>query len=432
MFAAVVLRGFIRAAPASRLSTVAARQCALGLKTWAPLASNVKTPIQAWGWDYLQRQKSLHRPIAPHLTVYKPMLTWMLSGLHRITGVAMGTTIAILSVGLLVVPFDFTAMINFIRDLHLPALLVYAVKYAIAWPLTYHTLNGVRFLGFDLAKGTDIPTVYKTGWTVVALSVVSLNIWEMIVVYCLYSLANTLRRIFIAEVPTIAIDWVQIEVNTTPLCDEFIAHRVGLIPLTSDQVVDRMRYTRDCQCDDFCSECAVELTLNHKCTDDKSHSATTAAMVSKDSRVVPACGIHKKLLEEYGEYEDILIAKMRKGQQLKLRCFARKGFGKEHAKWNPTASVSFEYDPDNALRHTDYPKPEEWPKSEYSSLHGNLRESPTVDVGGEPRKFWMGVESSGALKAENIVLSGLAVLKEKLNDIRTQLANEESKMFLII
>ncbi|CDW52222.1 DNA directed RNA polymerase II subunit [Trichuris trichiura] len=246
------------------------------------------------------------------------------------------------------------------------------------------------------------------------------------------SLANTLRRIFIAEVPTIAIDWVQIEVNTTPLCDEFIAHRVGLIPLTSDQVVDRMRYTRDCQCDDFCSECAVELTLNHKCTDDKSHSATTAAMVSKDSRVVPACGIHKKLLEEYGEYEDILIAKMRKGQQLKLRCFARKGFGKEHAKWNPTASVSFEYDPDNALRHTDYPKPEEWPKSEYSTLPGNLKESPTVDVGGEPRKFWMGVESSGALKAENIVLSGLAVLKEKLNDIRTQLSNEESKMFLII
>uniref|UniRef100_A0A5S6QW42 DNA-directed RNA polymerase II subunit RPB3 n=1 Tax=Trichuris muris TaxID=70415 RepID=A0A5S6QW42_TRIMR len=246
------------------------------------------------------------------------------------------------------------------------------------------------------------------------------------------SLANSLRRIFIAEVPTIAIDWVQVEVNTTPLCDEFIAHRIGLIPLASDQVVDRMRYTRDCQCDDFCSECAVELTLNHKCTDEKTHSATTAAMVSKDSRVVPACGIHKKMVEEYGEYEDILVAKMRKDQQLKLRCFARKGFGKEHAKWNPTASVSFEYDPDNALRHTDYPKPEEWPKSEYSRLTGNLRESPTVDVGGEPRKFWMGVESTGALKAENIVLSGLNVLKQKLTDLQTQLSIEESKIYLII
>ncbi|KAK6035492.1 hypothetical protein COOONC_27003, partial [Cooperia oncophora] len=36
----------------------------------------VKTPIQEWGWAYLQRQKALGRPIAPHLTVYKPQLTW--------------------------------------------------------------------------------------------------------------------------------------------------------------------------------------------------------------------------------------------------------------------------------------------------------------------------------------------------------------------
>lgn len=103
------------------------------------------------------------------------------------------------------------------------------------------------------------------------------------------SIANALRRVMIAEVPTIAIDLVEIEVNSSVLNDEFISHRLGLIPLTSERAMS-MRFSRDCDAcdgDGQCEFCSVEFYLRVKCLSDQTLDVTSKDLLSSDHTVVP-------------------------------------------------------------------------------------------------------------------------------------------------
>lgn len=160
--------------------------------------------------------------------------------------------------------------------------------------------------------------------------------------------ANSLRRIMQAEVPTIAIDLVEVELNTSVLADEFIAHRLGLIPLNSKSASE-LNYGRDCDCEQYCDQCSVTLTLHARSTSDEIMKVYARDLVV-DGRLGSSVGTPViSDPEGYG----CLIAKLRKGQELKLSCIAKKGIAKEHAKWMPTSAVGFEYDPHNKLHHLD-------------------------------------------------------------------------------
>ena len=75
------------------------------------------------------------------------------------------------------------------------------------------------------------------------------------------TVANALRRIIISEVPTMAIDKVEISENTSALHDEFIAHRCGLIPIVSDEVA-RYNTIDACDCAAGCPKCTVFFELD--------------------------------------------------------------------------------------------------------------------------------------------------------------------------
>ncbi|KAJ3411574.1 45 kDa subunit of RNA polymerase II [Chytridiales sp. JEL 0842] len=224
------------------------------------------------------------------------------------------------------------------------------------------------------------------------------------------SVANALRRIMIAEVPTMAIDLVEIENNTSVLVDEMISHRLGLIPLVSN-AMSGIIYTRDCTCQQYCSMCSVELLLNVRCESDRNRDVTSRDLISA----------HESIRPYHADDNDpgVLICKLRKGQEVKIRCIAKKGTMKEHAKWSPVAAVAFEYDPHNKLKHTNYWVENdvklEWPVGPNGEEEPEPKPDEPFDFNAKPEKFYFTVEGTGVMDPKEIVISGLKMLQAKLS-----------------
>ena len=126
------------------------------------------------------------------------------------------------------------------------------------------------------------------------------------------SLANTIRR-SVLEIPVLAIDEVEIFKNDSALFDEFLAHRLGLVPLVTEKTFTE----RDkCTCKGKgCGKCSVDLKIQIK-------GPCTVYSKELKGKVSPV-------------QEKIPIVVLNEGQELELVARARLGRGSEHIKFSP-------------------------------------------------------------------------------------------------
>ena len=113
---------------------------------------------------------SENRPLSPHLQVYRPQITSVLSILHRITGVVLALG-ALLLVYWLVAAASGDSAFETAQNL-IGSFLGRLFLFGWTFALFYHFSNGIRHLAWDWGIGFEIETVTKSGWAVIISSVV--------------------------------------------------------------------------------------------------------------------------------------------------------------------------------------------------------------------------------------------------------------------
>lgn len=111
-----------------------------------------------------------NRPLSPHLQVYRPQLTSILSILHRLTGVVLAIGTLLLVWWLIAAatgPEAYDTVQGFIGSIIGRIMLL-----GWTFSLFYHLANGIRHLGWDAGRGFELGTAYMTGWLVVIAAVV--------------------------------------------------------------------------------------------------------------------------------------------------------------------------------------------------------------------------------------------------------------------
>ena len=145
---------------------------------------------------------------------------------------------------------------------------------------------------------------------------------------------NAIRRYSMAKVPTYAIDEVTIVANTSLMFDEMLAHRLAMVPLRSEDYIDKLLATDVSLCEkcsldseekppkDVCDKCFINMFLEVE-AHEQEVTVYSGDIKSEDPYVKPV-------------YDNIPIVILAPGQRISLELRARIGRGLEHAKWSPT------------------------------------------------------------------------------------------------
>lgn len=120
-----------------------------------------------------------NRPLSPHLQVYRPQLTSMLSILHRITGfsLAAGAALGVWWLYAIIGGLESYELFYGFCTSKIGQLMLFCWLFAFV----YHMLNGIRHLVWDTGAWLDIKSAYASGWTVFFGAIVlSTVLWVII------------------------------------------------------------------------------------------------------------------------------------------------------------------------------------------------------------------------------------------------------------
>jgi succinate dehydrogenase / fumarate reductase cytochrome b subunit len=95
----------------------------------------------------------LNRPLSPHLSIYRPMLTMMMSIAHRITGAALYFAMLLLAWWLMAAASGPNAYANV--QWFLGSIFGRLVLFGCTWALLHHLLGGIRHLIWDIGYGFE-------------------------------------------------------------------------------------------------------------------------------------------------------------------------------------------------------------------------------------------------------------------------------------